>query len=269
MFCDEAASGYNAYAILHTGYDENGAFLPLFVWSFQAYKYPLYIYPSMVWVGLLGLTELATRLQSALYGVGTVAVVYGIGYRSTGRRIAGLASAVVLAVLPWHLHFSRIAFSLTGFTFWFGLGVYFLVRALGASATRRDWVLCGTCFALCFYVYAVAQITVPAFLAAALPVSFAAVRRRRRWALTGLMTAIITATPFLVFYAMHHQAAGQYAQQVWALKGVASWREGVRCSGRTISPISAPNSSSTTAIRSCAMESPTTAYCTLRSCPGS
>src|SRR5688572_22839866 len=34
LFCDEAAFGYNGYTIGSSGYDENGKFLPLLVWSF-------------------------------------------------------------------------------------------------------------------------------------------------------------------------------------------------------------------------------------------
>ena len=71
LFCDEAANGYNAYSLLHTGRDEHGKLFPLFVWSFFAFKYPLDIYPTMIWVGLFGLTEFATRFQAALYGTGT------------------------------------------------------------------------------------------------------------------------------------------------------------------------------------------------------
>ena len=38
-----AALGYNAYSILETGRDENGALLPLFVWSFNvSYKNPIF-----------------------------------------------------------------------------------------------------------------------------------------------------------------------------------------------------------------------------------
>ena len=89
-----------------------------------------------------------------------------------GRRlftpVAGLAAAAALAVMPWHIHFSRIAFGLIGFTFWFGLGFYFLVRALGDDATRRDWTAAVAAFALCFYMYAVSQLLVPIFVGAAL-----------------------------------------------------------------------------------------------------
>jgi hypothetical protein len=135
LFCDEAADGYNAYSLLHTARDEHGRLLPLFIWSFFAFKYPLYIYPTTLWVGLFGLTELATRFQSALYGTAGVAVAFLIA-RQIFSPAAGLAAAAALAVMPWHFHFSRISFSLTGYAFFFGL-VTSLARAVGDPAERR------------------------------------------------------------------------------------------------------------------------------------
>ena len=60
LFCDEAAEGYNAYAIGTAGIDENGAHLPLFIWSFGGYKNPLYIYFDILPVKLLGELTITT-----------------------------------------------------------------------------------------------------------------------------------------------------------------------------------------------------------------
>ena len=220
LFCDEAADGYNAYSLLHTGRDEHGRVLPLFVWSFFAFKYPLYIYPSTLWVGLFGLTEFATRFQSALYGTAGVAVAFLIA-RQIFSPAAGVAAAVALAVMPWHFHFSRISFSLTGYAFFFGLGVYFLARGLGDRAERRDWLLAGLFFATCPYVYAVSQLQVPAFLLCALIVSWPQVWRRRRWALQAIGVALLVALPFLIFYVRYADRASIYVMQT----SVFAWPE--------------------------------------------
>ena len=52
LYCDEAAMGYNAYAIGTAGIDENGRPWPLFIWSFGGYKNPLYIYAAALPVRL-------------------------------------------------------------------------------------------------------------------------------------------------------------------------------------------------------------------------
>ncbi|MGH7202986.1 MAG: hypothetical protein ACREHC_00910 [Candidatus Levyibacteriota bacterium] len=58
---DEAAFGYNAYAIVKTGADDYGTFLPLRLKSFGDYKMPLYSYLSVPFVGIFGLNEFSTR----------------------------------------------------------------------------------------------------------------------------------------------------------------------------------------------------------------
>ena len=65
FFCDEAGLGYNAYSILETGRDENGVFLPLFVWSFDtSYKNPVFIYSGVLPVAALGLSEFLRAFQA-------------------------------------------------------------------------------------------------------------------------------------------------------------------------------------------------------------
>lgn len=114
---DEASIGYTALSLLKTGNDEYGRRFPLSFESFGDWKLPLYIYAAVPFVALLGPTELAIRLPSALAGIATVALVYflvlellknvsGITYH-VSRKIALLAAAF-LAVSPWHLHLSRV-----------------------------------------------------------------------------------------------------------------------------------------------------------------
>src|SRR3990172_7308426 len=89
---DEASLGYNAYSILKTGRDEYGELMPIVFKSFGDYKAGLYVYLTVPFVALLGLTEFAIRLPSAVAGVTAVWLVYkivnelmsyGLGVRSS------------------------------------------------------------------------------------------------------------------------------------------------------------------------------------------
>lgn len=97
---DEAAIGYNAYSLLKTGRDEFGEPWPIIFHSFGEGKLPGYIYLTLPSVAIFGLNEFAVRLPSAIFGVLTVLIV------SRWSLLAGL----VLATMPWHIHFSRAAF---------------------------------------------------------------------------------------------------------------------------------------------------------------
>ena len=155
---DEAAIGYNAYSILTTARDEHGAFLPLIFKSFGDYKPGLYIYLTVPVVWLMGLTETAVRLPSAIAGALTVFALGLLVYELFSSRLAGLFSALVLAFMPWHLHFSRGAWEVNVFVFFLTLGLYFLIRNL---KEKRSLLVPTLLFLVCLYLYQAAKIMVP------------------------------------------------------------------------------------------------------------
>ena len=166
LFCDEAGLGYNAYSLLHTGRDETGTVWPLYIWSFGvSYKNPIFIYAAMLPVEIFGLNEFSIRLTSALFGIATVIGVGLLGRIAFGAA-GGLIAALILAVVPWHVHFSRIAFELISFPAIFVFA--FAALAAGVRGRPRWLLLAGPLFALCFYTYGPAKVFVPAFLLGAI-----------------------------------------------------------------------------------------------------
>lgn len=155
---DEAALGYNAYSILKTARDEHGAFLPLIFKSFGDYKPGLYIYLTVPAIWLLGLTEAAVRLPSALAGAATVFALGLLVKEIFSSRLTGLFSALVLAFMPWHLHFSRGAWEVNVFVFFLTLGLFFLIKNLKEKRSLMAPVLI---FLICLYLYQAAKILVP------------------------------------------------------------------------------------------------------------
>lgn len=110
---DETALGYNAYSLLKTGRDEYGSLLPLSIRSFDDYKPPLYVYLTVPSVALFGLSVFSTRLASAVMGILAVAGTFVLVRELFGRKkddALPLLSSFLLAISPWHIQFSRIAF---------------------------------------------------------------------------------------------------------------------------------------------------------------
>jgi len=139
---DEAALGYNAYSIIKTGRDEFGKFLPIIFKSFGDYKPGLYVYLAIPPIFIFGLTEFATRLPSALAGI---LAIYGVFLLTNelfsmsssrmradgprrGRSIPiGSFTALSLALMPWHIHFSRGAWETNVFATLLLFALYFLL----------------------------------------------------------------------------------------------------------------------------------------------
>src|SRR3990167_1928038 len=119
---DENSNAYNAYSILKTGRDEYGNFLPLTNRSFDDYKPPLYMYLEVPVIALIGLTPLAARLPSAVFGFLTVPVIYFLTKKLFEKsnvsaqwsvvksESIALLTMLMLAISPWHLQFSRVGF---------------------------------------------------------------------------------------------------------------------------------------------------------------
>lgn len=141
---DEAAWGYNAYALGIDGRDEFGRFLPItYLESFGDYKPPVYAYLTILPVKVFGLNEFATRFASAFFGTLTVLLVFFLvrqllfEWEKSRKNIVALLTSALLAVSPWHILLSRAAFEQNVATFFIVLGVYlFLV-----SVHKNGWLL--------------------------------------------------------------------------------------------------------------------------------
>jgi 4-amino-4-deoxy-L-arabinose transferase-like glycosyltransferase len=161
---DEAALGYNAYSILKTGRDEYGTFLPLIIRSFDDYKPPMYVYLTVPSVALFGLSVWATRLPSAAMGVLAVLGVYFLVkelLRDKKNDAVPLLSSFLLAISPWHVVFSRIAFEANiGLTINIWAVVYFLV----GLRKRIFFPVSAVLFGLGMYTYHSERVFLPLLL---------------------------------------------------------------------------------------------------------
>lgn len=156
---DEAALGYNAYSILKTGRDEYGTWLPLTLRSFDDYKPPLYMYLTVPSVAIFGLNTWSVRLPSAILGILAVIGTYLLG-KQFGKKLnlSGELPALLLAISPWHLQFSRIAFEANiGVT----LNIFGLVFFLHGLRSRRWLSFSAFLFGLALYAYHSERIFVP------------------------------------------------------------------------------------------------------------
>ncbi len=173
---DEASLGYNAYSILKTGRDEYGTFLPAAIRSFGDYKPPLYVYITVPSVAVFGLTEFAVRLPSAVFGSLAVAMTYFLvseifaiyalkkdasdSSRSKSEFIA-FGAMFLLAISPWHLQFSRVAFEANvALTLFIG-GSWLFFRGI-----TKGWflMLSSILFSLSLYAYHSPRLVVPLLL---------------------------------------------------------------------------------------------------------
>lgn len=149
---DEASIGYTAYSLLKTGKDEYGMPFPLSFQSFGDWKLPVYIYLTVPFVKAFGLSEIAVRLPSVIFGSATLILAYFLAkYLFKDRRLA-LLSMGFLAISPWHLHLSRVESESNVAVFLITLSTILLFK----SFEKRKWLIVPAAlgFALTYYTYA-------------------------------------------------------------------------------------------------------------------
>ncbi len=160
---DEASLGWNAYTISQTGRDEYGVKFPVSLRSFNDYKPSLYVYSSVPFISLLGRTELAVRLPSALAGIAAIVGIYLFVIELTKKRRLALLSALLLAVCPWHLQFSRVAFEANLALTFFIFGVYGLMVFIRSKKLLPLLFSIAT-FSGAMYAYHSPRLVIPLFL---------------------------------------------------------------------------------------------------------
>jgi len=150
---DEAALGYNAYSLLLTGKDEHGHSWPVNLESFGDFKPAGYAYLLIPFIKVFGLTEFAVRLPSAIFGILAVLFIYLLTKEILRAEGYALCAATLLAVSPWHLHFSRGGWEVNVATTLILIGVWLFLK--------RRFELCALSFALSMYTYQSARLIAP------------------------------------------------------------------------------------------------------------
>ncbi len=172
---DEAAVGYNGWSIWTIHRDEWLSVMPISFKSFGDYKSSLAIYMNGLSTILFGLNAFAIRLPYALSGIASVVVFTGLALLGANKKWWSIDSAIyggfLFAILPWHVHFSRIAFEsgvalfcvlLAALFFFAGTFVESLPERYRSSRNQaRLLQLAGVASALSLYAYHSAKIFVP------------------------------------------------------------------------------------------------------------
>lgn len=204
MTWDEAAIGYNGYAVITTRRDEWLQKLPISFQSFGDYKAPVAIYLTGILTTLLGAKLWVVRLPFAIAGViSVIAFGYLVFLLAADgvKKWQSLLGLLLMTIIPWHVHYSRVGFEsgLALAMFLVGLvATIIMVQKFAQLKTsyKVSLLLLGVfAWAATVNTYHSAKIFVPLF------VVWYGYHERRwlvnhwRWFAFGLMTGIITVIP--------------------------------------------------------------------------
>jgi len=155
---DEAALGYNAYSLMTTGKDEYGTPFPIHLKSFADYKPAASAYLTIPFIKIFGLTELAVRMPSLLFGVLAIVLIFMLCQELFKITTISLISSFLLAISPWHIQFSRGAWETNIATTLILAGSLMFFKGLKKPAYYLGWIFF---FVLSLYTYHAARIVAP------------------------------------------------------------------------------------------------------------
>ncbi len=198
---DEASLGYNAYSILHTGKDEYGKFLPVVIRSLDDYKPAFYMYVTVPSVAVLGLNVAAVRLPSAIFGILSVIAVFYLvrelfkDYKYKDEL--SLLASFFMAISPWSIQFSRVAFESNVGTSLNIFAALFFLKGLKKPALLPFSAIFA---ALSIYTYQSEKVFTP-LLALVLVLVFrkALGKLNKKYLIGGVVTGFIFMLPMLWF----------------------------------------------------------------------
>lgn len=149
---DEASIGYTAYSLLQTGRDEYGRLFPFSFQSFGDWKLPLYIYIVTPFVSIFGLSELAVRMPSAIFGTLSVLLTFYLVKILFKNNVLALIAMFLAAVSPWSIHLSRVESESNTAVFLTLVGMILFIKSLNF----KNWLIIPSLiiFALTYFTYA-------------------------------------------------------------------------------------------------------------------
>lgn len=203
LYWDEVSQGYNAYSVLKTGLDEHKEFFPLARFqAFGDYKAPVYIYIDVLSIALFGNSEFAVRLPSAVLGSLTVLVTYFLVLElfidNKRRNQIALVAMFLLAISPWHVQLSRVAYEANAATFFAVLGISLFL--LGRRLKNHFLFLSVVSFVISFYAFNAHRIFIPLLFILLSVLFWKDFIKRKKEVLLSAATGFIILIPFLFFF---------------------------------------------------------------------
>lgn len=159
---DELLKAFDGASVYRTGRDHHGHAWPLFFKQSGEYSPPLYIYFAGLFSAPFGIGPYTTRLPSAMLGTLSVLAAYLLMRRWAGEG-AGMLAAVLVALSPWNLHFSRMGWEAISLIPLQLLALWCFER-WRSGGRNADIVLSAALFALTLYAYPTARLSTPILL---------------------------------------------------------------------------------------------------------
>ncbi len=162
---DEAAAGYDAYALLISGKDHHGAAFPITFQTFNDWTGHFFNYQLIPFIAVFGLNPFSIRFAVALLSILTIPLIYLLGKELTDDKFISLIMTFLFSFSQYSVNTSRWAVQPNTVVFFWVLALVLFLDGLNRKEKRRPkWILSGIIFGLTAYTYPSAEGFLPLFL---------------------------------------------------------------------------------------------------------
>lgn len=198
---DEALSGYEAYSILETAKDQHGNFLPWHFKAFGDFVPPVFFYLTVPSVAIFGLSEFAVRFVAAFFGILTIYFTFRLTQLLFRNNKLALLAAFFIAIVPWHLHFSRIGWPASILPFFLAAGTYFFIKGI---EKKNAWSFLGAALlGLGPSVYSTAKVFVPLFFLSLVIIYRKEIKAGIKYSVPAIIIFVLVVSPVYIATLMH------------------------------------------------------------------
>lgn len=171
LHIDEAIGGVNGYFLLNTGKDSNNNKFPLQTEVFGDYNPTGYAYLTTLPIKIFGLNEFSARFPGAMLGSLTIIGCFLLAYAIFKNKKIALLSALLVAISPWSIVFSRSSEETLVSLFFVVLG--FSLVILSFENQKIKLLISGiSLLFLSFFMYFTPRVFVPLLFAAIITLLF-------------------------------------------------------------------------------------------------
>ena len=163
--------------------------------------------------------EVSLRLIPFIFGIICLPLMYLLTYRLTKSKTVALISLIIIAINPWHIHFSRLLKQYTAETFFFMALIILTESLLYTKYRKAEYFL----FAILTIISPIFSYPCVFFLILIFPVLlYKFIKdKRKRDVVKIVIPYVISASLFLLIYFViaKEQAGGSKLINYWTMKG--------------------------------------------------
>lgn len=212
-FSDEYIAANSVLSYLNTGKDLNGQINVYFYNALMSTPPIIGLLLAPLFI-LFGTNVYTIRIPTIIFAVLSIFFLYKLSFLITKSKKTALISSLLLAIIPWHFHFSRFGVNAVSSVFFILAGFYYLL--LGRTV-KKSFLIGMILFALSLYSYSSAMITSPLFVISTILIFSRDYLKDKKTLLLGIILFLIISAPLAINF-ITDKKANERPQNIFVFK---------------------------------------------------